>query len=816
MDPTTSKENFLGTLASPPQEIGPFPFWFWNDDLDEAELLRQLHAFHAGGLGGVLIHPRIGLSRRVGYLTKEYLRLVRLVVDECARLGMKVVLYDEASYPSGSACGQVVATNPAYAAQALALVHKEIVGPWTGYWRPHLGRSLVDELVCVVVAPERDGVIDPQHLNRLIPDKRGLVRLDLPKGVWRVMACIETPSAGSIRGAFPDQESGWATAPPAGDIMNPEAVETFIRLTHDAYARTLREHLGTTVVAMFTDEPSPLGRSPRRGVKPYTRGFVDYLKEFTGHEEIESWLPALWLDYGPETDRFRSAYDRAVHQRTVDVYYAAQSDWCARHGLALTGHPHASNDMTTLSTFHWPGQDMVWRWVVPENESGLAGPDSVAPKAATSAARALNRKRIATELFGAYGWGLSLDEAKWLIDWHLLRGNNLFLMHAFFYSIQGGRAYESEPDLGVHNVWWPHFQQLVKYTRRMCWLLTECEHRSSVAILSDGYNLSWTAAHRLYQNQIDFLYIDEPALQRAHIDDGTLRIGSQAYRCVVVDDTLPLSGASQHILSAFEASGGQVIHELVGESWIDDVRASANQAWAIHPTIPDLRVMHVRKDGFEVFLLSNEGEATLSGNLELAADLFEQPNATVTSIDPLRMTTTPLRQTGATRHGPTFALTLGRRESRILIPGVTADEADEFQASHGCSTERQELELQGPWTLTAADGGALPQHALGDWTAVRELECYSGTITYSTVVHLPKSALGVTIDLGHVGDIAEVHVNGRKIGLAMWPPYRLETGPEAWQVGENRLDVHVTNSSANALEGAMRPSGLMGPVRLFL
>src|SRR5690606_25161719 len=96
--------------------------------------------FHAQGLGGFIPHARIGLSPRVGYLTDEYFRLLRLCVEEAARLGMKVVLYDEGSYPSGSAEGRVVAENPDHAARCLICVQREVVGPAKGYWRPNSGR----------------------------------------------------------------------------------------------------------------------------------------------------------------------------------------------------------------------------------------------------------------------------------------------------------------------------------------------------------------------------------------------------------------------------------------------------------------------------------------------------------------------------------------------------------------------------------------------------------------------------------------------------------------------------------------------------
>ncbi|MDE0447853.1 MAG: hypothetical protein OXH96_14415 [Spirochaetaceae bacterium] len=79
----------FAVFESPPREFGPIPFWFLNDDLEEGELLRQLRAFRDSHYGGFVLHARVGLSRRVGYLTGEFFRLARLLVAEAARLGMK-------------------------------------------------------------------------------------------------------------------------------------------------------------------------------------------------------------------------------------------------------------------------------------------------------------------------------------------------------------------------------------------------------------------------------------------------------------------------------------------------------------------------------------------------------------------------------------------------------------------------------------------------------------------------------------------------------------------------------------------------------
>ncbi|MCB0139120.1 MAG: hypothetical protein KDE50_04345, partial [Caldilineaceae bacterium] len=114
------------------------------------------------------LHPRVGLSRRIGYLTDEYFRLAQVVVAEAARLGMKVVLYDEGSYPSGSAQGKVVAADPTHASRCIIMQQKEISGPAQGYWHPNPGRGLSDELLCVVAARESaPNCLDPESLMLL-------------------------------------------------------------------------------------------------------------------------------------------------------------------------------------------------------------------------------------------------------------------------------------------------------------------------------------------------------------------------------------------------------------------------------------------------------------------------------------------------------------------------------------------------------------------------------------------------------------------------------------------------------------------------
>lgn len=795
------------SFVDPPREYGMMPFWFLNDDLSEEELLRQIREFHAKGFGGFIPHARVGLSPRVGYLTDEFFRLVRLCVEEAARLGMKVILYDEGSYPSGSAQGRVVAENPEYAARCLVGVEKTITGPAEGLWRPTTGRDLQDALVSVILAREGDdGTVDPATATLLEPDALGLVAYDVPEGRWRLFSVWSGFSGGTIRGVFPWEEDGHATAPAAGDLMSPEAVGAFLRLTHDAYYREMGDHFGSTIVGMFTDEPSPLGRGPRRRPQPwpYTPGFLEYVQP-RWEGDIRLWLPFLWLDGGPRGEEFRAVYRRAVYDRLGDVFYQGQRDWCAAHGIALTGHPGESNEMGALRYFHWPGQDMVWRYVEPGQPTALEGAHSVAAKAAGSAAAIAGRPRNATEVLGAYGWRLTLDETKWLCDWHLVRGNNLFFPHACFYSIRGRRAWESEPDIGLHNAWWPYFGAIGDYVRRLCWVLSEGVEISRVAILTDSNEMAWQAAKALYQGQVCFAYIDDVALGEARVADGALAIGPQRFSAVVVDPPVALGPSLRATLDAFRAAGGMVLDRWQPDTVAAEVAAASGGevAWSGGP---DLRVLRYRKGAIELYLLVNEGEEAIAGDLSVegvgALELW----------DPLDGSALPWPARAALGRTETH-VRLERRQALVLAvdPSAAPDPAAPTPPEPGEPVAR----LAAGWEAYRLDGTPADVPAPGNWAQAAAWRTFTGTLAFRTRFELPEDLAGqdLFLDLGQVGDIAEVLVNGEPVGFRAWAPYVLPVGA-ACRAGTNEIEVRVTNSMANAYEGLQLPSGLLGPVTL--
>ena len=104
---------------------------------------------------------------------------------------------------------------------------------------------------------------------------------------------------------------------------------------------------------------------------------------------------------------------------------------------------------------------------------------------------------------------------------------------------------------------------------------------------------------------------------------------------------------------------------------------------------------------------------------------------------------------------------------------------------------------------------------LGDWAQRPGLELFSGTLDYRAPLDTPAEADEVWLDLGHVGDMAEVRLAGAPCGVRLWPPHKVRLG-RGLTPGPHRLEVRVTNTMANAYEGAQCPSGLMGGAQLIL
>ena len=669
--------ELLDALNAPSREFTPVPFWFLNGDLEAGEIRRQMEDFCAHGVTGVVLHPRMGLSDRIGYLSPEFFSCLRAAIETAAELNMRVVLYDEGMYPSGSAGGKIVRENPELASRGLGVTHAPLPG-----------------------------------------DKR----LCLTEKGW----LVERFSGGTIRGLHFGEDDGEPNAPPSADILNPQAVKRFIELTHEAYWREFSAYFGSVIIGFFTDEPSILGRNTT-GLFPWTAGFDAAFTAAGGRLEN---LQALFS--GGENDDTR-LYHRLILEREGEVYYAALSRWCEKHGVALMGHPHQSDDIEVQRFFHVPGQDLVFRWVSPEG-GGVKGMDSVMGKCSADAARLMGRRRNSNECFGACNrennpWHFTGGDMKWYIDWLAVRGVNLFIPHAFYYSLEGKRSMERPPDVGPGSIWWPHYRQWAVYMARLSFLMTDAELKVDIAVPCRNRDMRPETAAALFETQRGFQYLPQSVWSECREENGALVCRGMRFSAAAgMEDFFP--GVSHDF--------GDVPPDCTCD-----------------PPQPLLRCARFTRRGRECWLLVNEGEQALDFTLTLPTA------APVMAYD--------LWRGEAFRASTPGRLRLGRRESVLLI-------ACENQREWDALPERMEpREISPVFTLKAENKAAIQK-------------------TYAASVGSMDEDAILTL---RAEEMAELYVNGDFTGVSFWNPHRIFIPRGRLDRPENTLELKITGSKAN-------------------
>ena len=705
-----------------------------------------------------------------------------------------------------------------------------------------------------VESPLRSGRAIVEQDTVVLPATRDGMTFSVPEGEdWSVLLCEMVPSGGTIRGLHAGEDDGEPEAPASADLLNPEAVRSFLALTHERYASWLEPHFGSTILGFFTDEPSLLGRNAAPDLVPWTH---DFLKDWREKGLRVEDLALLRYDgaTGERHLQVRKLFRKALAARLGSTYYAALAQWCEAHHLLLAGHPEGSMDIGMLRYFGIPGQDLVWRWVSPEGDTALTGPHSTMAKSAADAARRWGRRRNANECFGCCGpegiqWAFSADDMKWMLDWLFVRGTNLIIPHAFHYSLDGPIRYgERPPDAGPNNIWWPEYSRIATYIRRMSWLRTDSRERATVAVLCQEDWVPWRIVAPLYRNQLGFHYIEESYLNAmgAIREDGILELGADQYAVLAVESPHRFSPETAALMNRFASAGGCVLayeSESICKEGPPDMpsrireHVRRHEGWSmlpyLHPSSGNLRMSSIEKCGNLFFLLTNEGEAPAETRLVVPAragvEKWElwHPWTGAICEQPFRKQQNVSLVHGAEQECVSLPIRLERREALILRRVQAMEEAAESVAhSSGVAARDMLFDLSNTWSLS---GGPLHEpltlDGLHPWESIPALSGLAGSITYARTFSLqPEQGVRYELDLGDVGELACLGVNGRDTDCRLWRPYVYDVTALLAE-GENHLTVEVTNSLAHRYEAeAIRllpqplsrlRSGLLGPVRLW-
>ncbi len=186
-----------------------------------------------------------------------------------------------------------------------------------------------------------------------------------------------------------------------------------------------------------------------------------------------------------------------------------------------------------------------------------------------------------------------------------------------------------------------------------------------------------------------------------------------------------------------------------------------------------------------------------------SADMVPRVVATNMKIRDLKNTASRIRTTAEAQSGGENFVELdwrGRRYSQTFQATIdTVALADAWRFEPGDGSFESEYRKSGSWTDTHSH--------------------FSGIGIYTQSFSVDSAWLQddrrVYLDPGRIEHSLELRVNGEVVGQRCWKPLYMEIS-DYLREGENRLELRIANSMANAREGRSEPSGLLGEVKLIV
>ncbi|MDD6174140.1 MAG: glycosyl hydrolase [Firmicutes bacterium] len=565
-----STEPFLSEelFQNPGSEYRGTPFWAWNCELKQDELLRQLDILQQMGLGGAHMHVRTGMA--TPYLSDEHMALIKACVEKCKENHMLAWLYDEDRWPSGAA-GGIVTKEMQYRARHLLFTtepysDRDSIGEST-YMSGQTDRSENGYLLaCYDVVLDENGCL--QAAERI-------GEADAAKGTkW--YAYVETP-----------RSNPWYNNQTYANTLDKKTIRRFIEVTYERYLKTVGEDFGGAVPAIFTDEPQfsrkgTLGFAAEKKdvILPWSDDVPETFRAVYG-EDILAALPELfWELPGGKVSLIRYHYHDHIAERFAEAFADQCGKWCGEHGLMLTGHmmeePTLKSQTAALGeamrsyrSFQLPGIDML-----------CGAFEFTTAKQAQSAAHQYGRPGVMSELYGVTGWSYDFRGHKLQGDWQAALGITVRVQHLAWVSMKGEAKRDYPASINYQSPWWKDYSFVENHFARVNTALTRGRPLVRVGVIHpvESYWLHWGPAEQTFgareqldqnfQNVtkwllngcIDFDFISESLLpSQCEKGSAPLCVGKMSYDTIIVPGCETLRSTTLERLEAFRRAGGKLI-----------------------------------------------------------------------------------------------------------------------------------------------------------------------------------------------------------------------------------------------------------------
>jgi hypothetical protein len=661
-------------------------------------------------------------------------------------------------------------------------------------------------------------------------------------------------------------------------------LETYLDMYLDATGPELFGKRGLR--ALLTD-------SIEVGASNWTPELVAQFKRLRGYDPLP-WFPALTgviVGSRSESDRFLFDFRRTLADLLASEHYGTVAKVAHERGLLVYGEaleggrPSLGDDIAMRSHADVP-MAALWTW---RPEAGPNVPYYADMKGAASTAHLYGQQLVAAESMtsGMAPWAHAPSDLRRVIDLEFAYGINRPVIHTSVHQ----PVDDKQPGLSLmifgqffnrHDTWAEMARPWIDYLSRNSLMLQQGRYFADVAYfygeegpltgLYEHEPVADAPAHYGY----DFVNADA-LIGLLSVEGGDLVAKSGArYR------VLYLGGSSRRMslpvlrrIASLAESGATIVGRAPGGSpalgddaneYTDIVRrlwgsgtttsvgkgrvidsADVETALAATGVAPDFRT-NAARDSEILFLHRRlaDGDAYFVNNRKPRTETVEArfrvtgKEAEIWRADTGKSEAVSFRiESGHT----IVPLELGPEDSFFVVFRKPASASSRTVPKAGWKTAGT---LGNPWTVAFQPGRGAPASAL---TLPRlqslaesqdaSVKYFSGLSTWTSTFDAPaewKAGTPLRLDLGRVGDVAEVRVNGTMVGTAWKAPWTVDIGAST-KSGSNTIEVRVANLWVNRLIGdkqhgatpvafvtiptykldaPLRPSGLIGPVTLSM
>ncbi|MFV0452168.1 MAG: hypothetical protein ACK5LS_07990 [Propioniciclava sp.] len=841
-------------LANPDAWHRPAAYWFWHRRPDPAEIRRQVGELKSAGIHTFQIQARMAYPM-AEYLDDEYLAACRVAVDEAARLGMMVGIYDDYNWQTGHAGGRAVSGHDHLRERHLfwtsgclrsgrVTVAVDDIGSSTESlgaagmaWHYEGGVSRWgDWEVAFAVAGTGTEAIDVTAAARLTDDRadgcRVEVRCPLADGVpVTVFVSARNTTSRLI------------------NVVDPRAVARFIEAGYEPFHAALEDHFGTTVTYFFFDQPhanlyqwaqhrGDLGNS-----MPFCSDLAHEIRQRWPGRHAQVMLALLEAD-GLDARALRAQFYAYFSRKAIDVFLGALHRWTRERGVLLSGHEVLGH----VGSWDLDGAFNDWDLRVNfgldhfgvDAQRDLTGVDAqdlnpqLSAKLGDSVARAHGRSGVILEQYfaqahagtGQYAghWGLTLAELRSQTLRHHILGMRQLLFHGYYQT----DGFDDDPRMFVNprfdfppgenfEPWFadhhadfamesgqvseflegalPACDAAMLYPLRTIWTDGQSgEHATEVGAWAEYF------ATRGY----GFHLIDESALADADIGDGQIRWGDRSYPTLVLPAVTTLrSSATTAVLARAAASGVAVVASgAVPTTYQEGPQTAAADFRAL--LAAGARRITTAGDGDAVAglhlpcgrdsLLSASGPVwSWSGRVdnEHRMVVFNDGPATIVVDLRVPMGTPVARLIDGRFTDVEHRIDLEPEELALLCVGRVG-----APPRHRPPSTPHPVAVADGWRLRLEGSSATVPIDPGIGWEKQGFPAYSGRATYCAHVELSRRG-DLVIELPDVAGCVTIAVNGHVIGRRGWGPYRLVAEARRTVPGRNSLEITVAPAAAN-------------------